>query len=104
MSAQISRDRKKIQIQELEASNKILKAETEKIMQENERLKRQLEEFNKSEEKKVEVSKGKNKFLSLLIMFGMFFLLTILRESASKSNLLKIPGKPAKADNEVFSA
>ena len=33
MSAQISRDRKKIQIQELEVSNKKLKAETEKIMQ-----------------------------------------------------------------------
>ncbi len=33
MSAQISRDRKKIQIQELEVSNKKLKAETEKIIQ-----------------------------------------------------------------------
>ena len=33
MSAQISRDRKKIQIQELEVSNQRLKAETEKIIQ-----------------------------------------------------------------------
>lgn len=35
VSAQVSRDRKKLKIQELELNNKKLKAETEKMVQEN---------------------------------------------------------------------
>ena len=48
MSAQISRDRKKIKIQELENDNSKLRLETEKIRLENEKLKQQLQVFNSS--------------------------------------------------------
>jgi len=43
----------------------------------------------------VEASKGKNKFLTLLIMFGMLFLMTILRDSG-KNNSIKVNSKISK--------
>lgn len=49
MSAQISRDRKKLKIQELESNNDQLREEAEKMKQENERLKQQLASFNSCE-------------------------------------------------------
>lgn len=63
---------------------------------ENERLKRQLAELN-NHEKAQEITKPhKNKFISLLIMFGIFFLFTLLRDSKNSANSFKIEEKAAK--------
>lgn len=75
------------------------------MLQENEKLKKQLEEFNKVEEKKIEATKGKSKFLSILIMLGMFFLFTVIRDSfKSNQSPVKVSNKLTKQDNSVISA
>ena len=103
MSAQISRDRRKVKIQELECYNSELKREADKVKQENERLKRQLEDFNKFEEAKSEHCKAsKNKFFSLLIMLGVLFLLSIFKDStSSKAHEVSIPNPMNKAKTEI---
>lgn len=76
MSAQISRDRKKEHIKDLERNYQQLKEETEQTKAENEKLKEQLKKFNESQAS----SPSKNKFLSLLMILGIIFLISLVKD------------------------
>ena len=71
MSAQISRDRKKEHIKQLERNFQLLQQETLQAKAENEQLKEQLQQLK---------TPSKNKFLSLLVFLGLIFLISVLKD------------------------
>ena len=71
MSAQISRDRKKEHIKQLEKNFELLQEETLQAKAENEQLKQQLHQLT---------TPPKNKFLSLLVFLGILFLISVLKD------------------------
>lgn len=73
-------------------------------MRENEKLKKQLQELNKTECSKPELSKNKNSLLSFLIMLGMLFLLTASKGHPKTHRNIKAPLKLHKSDHELYSA
>lgn len=103
MSAQISRDRKKIKIQELENDNSKLRQETEKIRLENEKLKQQLQAFNSSQNKRQDSKPQRNKFISFLVMLGLLCLFSIFKDSRSGQDYKALISVD-KSKNQIFTA
>lgn len=91
MSAQISRDRKKEHIKQLERNFQLLQQETLQAKAENEQLKEQLQQLK---------TPSKNKFLSLLVFLGLIFLISVLKDLFSPQpppvNIAPIPNSDSK--------
>lgn len=76
ISAQISRDRKKQYIVQLEQTNRDYQLECQKLKEQNEELTRKLE--------KVQPSLQTNIFIRLLVFLGIFFLINLIKEGLHK--------------------
>ena len=82
MSAQISRDKKKEHIKDLEKNFKMLKEQTEQTKAQNQKLKEQLKKFNQVQSQ----SSKNNKFISLLMLLGIIFLISIVKDLFKPNN------------------
>lgn len=94
MSAQISRDRKKEHIKDLEKNFKLLREETEQTKAENEKLREQLKKFNEAEVPK------KNKFISLLMLLGILFLISIVKDLFRPNSYQSLGLSPVEAQKD----